>query len=290
MKHEQEIQQLLERYKAVEELYKKQEDNLTAKINVDLSQEMPHLQSQKTAAEDEKQQLMMELSRLERNLRLARERYERTEQLRMGRNAAATAVAVAVIGVCLIPFTAGIGVVIAASAVAGVGGVVVSRAASRREMDRIEGEMNETKSRINNCESNIHSLSNKITQLDDEIQQHQLEQIRVHEARGEIKEMIVFLMDAQMFVKRYKKAIENCSTQTELVKKLDDEVEKKEYSLIDCKGTKIVVSSFNKAWVLFREMREHVQSGIDCPKCSSHCNELPYVRSGQMVCATCFNL
>ena len=248
---------------------------------------MPHLQSQRTAAEDQKQQLMMELSQLERNLRLARERYERNEQLRMGRNAVAAAAAVAAIGVCLIPFTAGIGVVIAASAVAGE---VVSRAASRREMDRIEGEMNETKSRIINCESNIHSLSNKITQLDDEIQQHQLEQIRVHEARGEIKEMIVFLMDAQMFVKRYKKAIENCSTQTELVKKLDDEVEKKEYSLIDCKGTKIVVSSFNKAWVLFREMREHVQSGIDCPKCSSHCNDLPYVRSGQMVCATCFNL
>ena len=286
IQHKQEIEQLLERYSAVEEYYKTQEDGLTAKINNFLSQQQTAM-SRKTSAESALQQQRVELSQHERNLRSARERYDRAEEKKRERNA--MKVGLGIFGVILLPVG---GPILAAAAMGGAAAAGNAALEAESEKNRAEHEMNETKSKISNSECIISSLSNTITQLNGDTQRYEIERSNLQNEKGRLKEMIDFLLDAQRFGEEYKIAIENCSTQTELVKKLVDKVDKKDYRLFDCKGITIILSSFNKAWVSFREMREKQSEYVfkvefDCPNCSRHYNEFPYVSHGQMVCTNC---
>ena len=284
--HKQEVAQLLERYRAVEELCVKKEESLTTKINDVLSREQA-LQSQRTATEVTLQRERNELSRHERNLESARERHEEASRKHEAR--VALSVGSAVLGL----FTFGLAAPLTMAAAGGAIGFAAAANEAKMDMKRIEREISDKKGKVRSSESTVSSLSSSLSQLSSEQKRYRNERSCLDNEKGKVKKMIVFLLDAQAFGEEYRMAIETCSTQTALANRLVDRIEKKGYSLFDSRGTEIILTSFNQAWAAFREMRERQSDYVfkvefDCTLCGCHRYEFPHVSSGQLSCATCF--
>ena len=297
VKHMQEINKLLERYKAVENYYKTKEENLIAKINNALAQER-NAQDQKSSATAKLQLEENELHQHEANLRSARREFEEADRKRRENNAGTiTTGVVAGVAVLATIFTLGAAAPVALPVAAGAtaGAVAFDRAADRAKdnMHRSEGKIRDTKSKIASTENSIQSLSTSISRLNREIEQYREERRCLHEEKGKIIKVIVFLIDAQVFGKEYTNVMDSCSQRTALVRKIVDKAtEKKSYSLFDCRGTERVLSSFDEAWDTFEKMNAsgefyNFKVEFECSKCNCSCNEFPHVSFSQLVCANC---
>ena len=177
---------------------------------------------------------------------------------------------------------------------AAAGALAFDRAAykAKDDMRRAECEIRDTRRTISDYETAISSLNNTISQLNQEERHYSKERNRLEREKARIKKVIAFLLDAKMYGNQYSKTAQTCSHRTTLVEKVASTAEKKGYSLFDSNGTEQILTSFEKAWEAFEEMNEKGQSYVftidfQC-QCNCSRNEIPYVSSGKLICASCF--
>lgn len=298
LRHTKEVEKLLERYKAVEVIYKKEEDKLTAKINEAHYQEK-QAQSKKLGAEMSLQLQKDELRRYENELDRARDEYNEANRRRKDNNAGTVttgiiAGAAGLLTIVTLGAAAPITVPIAAGATAGA--IAFDRAADKAkdDMHRSEGNISYVKSKISSTDSTIHSLSNEIYSLNREIECYKEKRSVLHNEKGRVIKVIMFLVDAQVYGKKYADITEQCGRRTKLLERLIDTAEKKSYSLFDSEGTERILSSFEEAWVAFQEMNDKGANYVfkvefECSECSCNRDEFPQVNNGQLICGHCFN-
>ena len=258
-KHIHEITKLIERYTAVQDFYKQEEDSLTVKIGHIHSRERD-ARSRKSSAESNLQLQRNEFYRHERKLESARDRLKSAEIKH-------TVLTVLSFGATA-PLTS-------------------------REVAGAEREIRDIKRKINDYETAISSLNNTISQLNRDESRYREDRSRLEKQKGRIKAVIAFLIDAETYGNQYSETARACSQRTTLVEKVVSKAEKKGYSLFDSNGTERILSSFEEAWDAFEEMNEKGQGYVftidfQCSQCNCSRNEFPYVSSGKLICAGCF--
>ena len=295
-KHIHEIAKLIERYTAVQDFYKQEEDSLTLKIGDILSRERD-AQTQKSSAESNLRLQRNELSRHERDLESARGRLNSAGR-KHRRRKRSTAITGVVAGVCTVLSFGAAAPVTAPLAVGAAAGALAFNSAADKakdDMRRAEYEIGDTKRKINEYETAISSLNSTISQLNRDESCYREDRSRLEKEKGRIKEVIAFLIDAETYGNQYSEAAQACSQRTTLVEKVVSKAEKKGYSLFDSNGTERVLMSFEEAWETFQEMNKKGQGYVfkidfQCCQCNCSCNEFPYVSSGKLICADCFEL
>ena len=258
-KHIHEISKLIERYTAVQDFYKREEESLTLKIG-DIHLQERDARSQKSSAESSLSLQRNELYRHKRNLESARDRLKSAEIKH-------TVLTLLTFGATA-PLTSG-------------------------AVTSAEREIRDTKRKINENESEISSLSSTISQLNRDESRYREDRRHLEKEKGRIKAVIAFLIDAETYGNEYSDTAQACSQRTTLVEKVVSTAEKKGYSLFDSSGTERILTSFEEAWEAFEEMNDKGQGYVftidfQCSQCNCSCKEFPYVSSGKLICAGCF--
>ena len=104
---------------------------------------------------------------------------------------------------------------------------------------------------------------------------------------------MAFLIDAETYGNQYLEKAQACSQRTIVMERLASTAEKKGNSLFDSNGTERILTSFEEAWDAFEKMNKKGQSYVfkvdfQCSQCNCSHNEFPYVSSGKLICAGCF--
>ena len=296
-KHIHEITQLIERYTAVQKFYMEREDILTKKIG-DIHKKEKAAQSKKSSAELELRLQRKTLYLHERNLDSARESLNLAERRHKENNmgtvlAGTKAVAATLATLCTLGIAAPITVPLVAEAVEDAIDFDHAANEAENEMRRAEHEIRDTKHKISDYESAISSLNNTIYQLNRDESRYREDRCHLEKEKGQIREVIAFLLDAEKYGYEYSDTAQACSQRTTLVKKVVSTAERKGYSLFDSNGTERILTSFEEAWETFEEMNEKGQSYVftidfQCSQCNCSRNEFPYISSGKLICAGCF--
>ena len=293
-KHIHEITKLIERYTAVQDFYKREDDSLTVKIGHIHSRERD-ARSQKSSTEANLQLQRNELSRHESNLGSARDRLNAAERKRRENNKGTAVTGVAAGLLTILSFGAAAPITAPLAVGAAAGAFAFDRAAdeAKNDMRRAECEINDTRRKISNYETVISSLNNTISQLNRDESRYREDRSRLEKEKGRIKAVIAFLIDAETYGNQYSDTAQACSQRTTLVEKVVSTAEKKGYSLFDSNGTERILTSFEEAWDAFEEMNEKGQSYVftidfQCSQCNCSRNEFPHVSSEKLICAGCF--
>ena len=251
-KHIHEIAKLIERYTAVQDFYKQEEDSLTVKIGHIHSRERD-ARSRKSSAESNLYLQRNELSRHEGNLDSARGRLNSAERKRRERNTGTVITGVAAGVLTVLSFGAAAPITAPLAVGAAAGAFAFDRAAdeAKDDMRRAEYEIRDTRRKINDSETAISSLNNTISQLNRDESRYKEDRSRLEKERGRIKAVIAFLIDAETYGNQYSETAQACSQRTTLVEKVVSKAEKKGYSLFDSNGTERILSSFEEAWEAF---------------------------------------
>ena len=289
-----EIAKLIKRYTAVQDFYKQEEDSLTLKIG-DIHSRERDARSQKSSAESNLHLQRNELSRHENNLGSARERLNAAERKRRENNKGTAITGVAAGVLTILSFGAAAPITAPLAVGAAAGALAFDRAAdeAKSDMHRAECEIRDTRRKISDYETSISSLNNTISQLNRDESRYREDRSRLEKEKGRIKKVIAFLIDAETYGNQYLKSAQACSQRTGLMEEIASKAEKKDYSLFDSNGTERIVKSFEEAWEAFEEMNAKGQSYVftvdfRCAQCNCSRNEFPYINSGKLICAGCF--
>ena len=178
---------------------------------------------------------------------------------------------------------------------AAAGAFAFDRAAdeAKDDMRRAECEIRDTRRKINDSEIAISSLNSTISQLNRDQSRYREDRSHFEKEKGRIKEVIAFLIDAETYGNQYLDKARACSQRTIVIEKLASKAEKKGYSIFDSTGTEQILTSFEEAWDTFEEMNQKGQSYVfiidfQCSQCNCFRSEFPYVSSGKLICAGCF--
>ena len=295
-KHLKQITYLIERYTVVQEHYQQQERVVTADINNVLARERL-VENEKSSAEtrlnferDDLQINQSDLRLAEKRLRDAEEKREKAESSKEVSTVVAITAAVGTI------LTLGLAAPVALPlAVGAVGGIVVYKAiekSAKEDISKFCGRIASSEQKIREVESTISSLSATISQLKCKKSSYMLQRSRLQNEKGKIKELIVFLQDAQMYGNKYSLATEYAIQRTGLTNKMVTRVVARGYTLFDSNGTKRTLASFEEAWDAFEEMTEKGNSysfviNFKCTRCSNQYQQFPHIRVGKLICANC---
>ena len=293
-KHMKEIMYWIERYTVVQKHYQQQERDLTVSISNVLAQQ-ESIERQKSAAETQLDCERVELSRYRSDLSSAEDRL--SDAKRRAREANTGKVITGIAAGLLTVFTFGVAAPLAAPlAVGTVGGAIAFGQAEKEaenDIRRCRGRIEDTERKISQIESSISSLTSTISQLNDESSSYMSQRSRLQEENGKVKEVITFLLDAQMYGNEFFIATEGCIDCTDLTGKVTVKAEARGYSLFDESGTKQMLAAFEEAWKAFEEMNEKGSNYIfeidfQCTHCSKSYREFPHVSSGQLICSSCY--
>lgn len=294
-KHMKEIKYLIERYTAVQDHYQQQERDLTASINSVLEEEQS-VERQKSAAETQLSCDRDELSRHRSDLSSAEDRLSNARRKAKEANTGKVITGIAAGFLTVISFGAAAPVTVPLAMGAAGGAIAFGKAEEDAENDikRYRGRIEDSERKISQTQSSISSLSSSISQLSSEKLRYMSQRSRLQEEKGKMKEVIIFLLDAQRYGSQFSNATEDCMTRTALTGNIAVKAETRGYSLFDSKGTKRVLATFEEAWDVFEKMNENgsnynFEMDFRCIRCNTSYREFPHVNSGQLICSSCYD-
>lgn len=277
----------------IEKYYKEQEEMLTTKINNALTNEQS-LERERSAAQIQLDSERNQLSRYQSELRSAESRLDKAKRERREAENKRNAM-IAVIGFATL-LTFGAASAFAAAAVgAGAAAAAFNETLNdaEREISRCNNSISSTRERICQYEGNISTLNSRISQLNSEKSTYNEQRSQMQQEKGRIKEVIVFLCDAQRFWQDYFNTTEHSAGCTDhMADLLAHHVQTKEYRLFDSKGTELVLKSFEEAWDAFEIMTNegtNYQFKMDfmCTRCGLSHHEFPHIANNQIICSDC---
>lgn len=299
-----EAQDLIMRMEAVEFHYRDKEAAISRRVAQFKEQER-RLRERKTSIESELDRKTFELSRQRSSLReterdLARARREQEEEKKKKERMIAASVVVGVGGLLFSVATVGLGTPFAAAAVAGCALSASDHAdkqkAAERNIQKSKGVITQIQSAIKTCNEQIPPIQREIQNLTQRIEEQMQEASRYHDERGDIKRMIAFVKEAQVYWSKFADATKHGTNRTELVQKLTKEVqEKRFFQFFARRQDNRHVVSFLEAWEDIQEMvkggSEHLfQMEFQCSHCSQliSCHCLPHAYNRRLVCRSCY--
>ena len=105
----------------------------------------------------------------------------------------------------------------------------------------------------------IRSANDKIADYEREISALSRKQKGLHEERGVLRKTIVFLQQAVTYFGQLRVAVEGGQQRTDLLYKILDKANsRRQYKILDSRGTTTVVNSFAEAW---KQVEKSIMSG-----------------------------
>ena len=237
-----EIKYLIERYTVVREHYQQQERCITADINDVLAREQSIVKEMGFATirlNLQRAELGINqgsLKSAEKHLCDAKEKREKAEISKKASTGAAIGAAVGT--VLTLSLAAPVTAPLAAGAVVGILACKEIEKSAEEDISKFRGRIASSKQKIREEESTISSLSATISQLKSKKSSYMLERSRLQDEKGKIKEIIVFLQDAQLYGNNYFLATEHAIQRTDLTNKMVTRAAAIGYTLFDSSGTK----------------------------------------------------
>lgn len=278
------INEVLDRYKAVDEDFRKEEDILTAFIN-EAELQLNELQVEKSSIETRLQQENEELQQHEEYLHSAGRKYDEANRKLDEKKK-------------VVVVTAGF----AAALTFGLSALAIQPAIQllSQEVDEAKEDIHRCHQRIEDAlftlrhtKGAIESVSNVIETVKTKMESHQ-EKLNVLKIDKEkVNKILLFLTDAQVYGTTYADGMSS-DRFSDLHEYLEEQLEEKSYSLFDDEGDELLFSSFEKAWCAFQQMNAKEERFIlsvkfTCSQCDRHCYEFPQVNDGELVCNSCYN-
>ena len=296
-----EAEELMTRIKAVEVHYIKKEEAISRKIG-QLQDEEQRLREEKRKINNELSQKRLELNQQRRSLQEAEEELSRSkreeEEARNKKEGMIAATVVAGVGGVIFSIaTLGLGTPVAVAAVAGCTIAAVNYAEQQEKAERNIRRSREvigaTEREIKRCTERISQIERDTNYLTQQIEEQEQEASYYHEERGEMKNLIVFVKEAQVYWNEFADAMKHGASRAELLENLTKKAqEKRFFGFFARRAGKRQAMSFLEAW---EDIQSKVKSGsehlfqvdFECSRCGCSFRSLPYARNMNLVCSSC---
>lgn len=293
--------QLMNRIEATENHIRRKEQALCREIGR-LGAEEQTLKDRKRSIEKELERKRSELRDQRQSLEEAEDKLssamvERQKAKKNKNKAIAASVGLGIGGVIFSVATLGLGTPIAVAGVV-VGAVVADSYAdeqksAEREIEQHRQVIHETESNIESCTKQISQITSSIYSLAQQIEEQQQKAKRYHAERGEMKELIAFVKEAQSYWDEFANATKHGAGRAELIQKLTKKAQEKRWFGFFARRTgKRQAMNFLEAW---EDVKTKLESGsehlfeidFECSYCSRTFRSLPYVHNSKLICSAC---
>ena len=296
-----EAEELMNRIQAVENHYIQREQALARKVG-QLLEEKQRLSKQKMEIEAELSHKRSELRRQRQSLDNAEENLssakKKQEEAEGNKNAMIVAsVATGVGGLVFSIATLGLGTPIAAAAVVGcaisASNYADQQKQAEREIQHFSHVIRVTEHEIESCSKRISQITSTTDSLTQQIKEQQQKATCYHEEQGEMRKLIVFVKEAQVYWNEFADATKHGAGRADLIQKLTKRAqEKRWFGFLARQSGKRQAMNFLEAW---EEVKTKLQSGsehlfeidFECSYCSCTFRSLPYVHNSKLICSSC---
>ena len=296
-----EAEELTTRIQAVETHYITKERTISRKVG-ELQAEEQRLRQRKGIIKRQLEQKRSELSSqrstlesAERDLATAKREQEEAKKNKEGMIAASVVTGVA--GLLFSVATFGIGTPVAVAATAACAYVASDfadkQARAERDIQQSRQAICDTECAIESGKGQISQIKSEIHSLTQQIEEEEQEAARYHEERGEIRRLIAFVKEAQVYWNEFADATKHGTKRAELVEQLTKKAqEKRFFGFFARRAGKRQAMSFLEAWEDVQRMAEggseHLfQMDFECSYCGCTFQSMPYAHSGNLVCGSC---
>ena len=297
-----EAEEIMTRMEAVENHYRRKEEAIAGNIG--------QLRDTEQRMEETKRSTEAELSRRRSDLRthrsslqeaenrLSRAKREQKEAEDKKEKMIGVTVGVGIAGVAFSIVTFGIGspIAVAATGACAVGAVSFADDQKKAEINiqHYRQVIRETERDIQRCTERIPQIQSEISSLTQQISALKQEASRYHDERGEMKRLIAFVKEAQVYWNDFAAATQHSARRAEMVESLTKNAQEKRFFSFFTRnsGGKRQAMSLLEAWEEVQSMVKsgseyHFQIDFECSRCGGTFRHLPYAHNMNLVCNSC---